>query len=237
MPKNAATVRRLIREARFGSLATLDETGAPYASLVAVATDPAGQPSLLISKLALHTQFIARDPRVTLLVSTRLGADPMNSARASLRGRVELAQDPQTRQRFLARHTDASGYVDFPDFSFYRVIIDSVHLVEGFGRIVDVPGSALLTDWTDAEELDKAAEGIITHMNEDHSDAVALYATRLAGAGEGAWRMIGIDPEGIEIAAGADVRRLHFPARVTTAMSARKALVALVEEARKTDAA
>lgn len=237
MPKNAAIVRRLTREARFGSLATLDETGAPYASLVAVATDPAGQPTLLISKLALHTQFIARDPRVTLLVSTRLGADPMNSARASLRGRAELVDEPQVRQRFLARHVDAAGYIDFPDFAFYRVITDSAHLVEGFGRIVDVPGSALVTDWADADELDKAADGIISHMNEDHADAVSLYATRLAGAGEGEWRMIGIDPEGFEIAAGGDVRRIPFPARVTHAMGARKALVALVEEARKTDAA
>lgn len=237
MSDNAATVRRLIREARFGSLATLDETGAPYASLVAVATDPAGQPTLLISKLALHTQFIARDPRVTLLVSTRLGADPMNSARASLRGRAELVEDPKVRERFLARHTDASGYVDFPDFAFYRVIIDSVHLVEGFGRIVDVPGSELLTDWAEADELQEAANGIITHMNEDHSDAVALYATRLAGAPEGDWRMIGIDPEGFEIAAGPDVRRLHFNTRITTALAARKGLVALVEEARKNAAA
>ncbi|MGE4373227.1 MAG: HugZ family protein [Xanthobacter sp.] len=237
MSKPAAVVRWLIHEARFGSLATLDETGAPYASMVAVGTDPAGLPTLLISKLALHTQFLAHDGRVTLLVATLSAPDPMNAARASLRGKAELVDDPQVRERFLARHEDAARYVDFPDFAFYRVEIESAHLVEGFGRIIDVNGKDLRTDWTGAEALAEATAGIISHMNEDHADAVALYATRLAGAEDGAWKLISLDPEGFEIAAGRSVHRIAFPERATTAMAVRKGLVALAEQARRTDAA
>lgn len=233
MTAATATVRRLIREARFGALGTLEETGAPYASLVALACDGAGAPSLLVSGLARHTKNMARDGRISLLISAVGAADPMDSPRASLTGRIAPAPEAEVRARYLARHPGAALYADFTDFAFYRMVIESAHLVEGFGRIVDVPGARLLTDWSGAEELAAAAPGILAHMNADHAEAVGLYATALAGAPEGAWQMIGIDPEGFEIAAADTVRRLEFPARIATALEARKALVALVEEARR----
>ncbi|MFG1393478.1 HugZ family pyridoxamine 5'-phosphate oxidase [Xanthobacter agilis] len=229
----AATVRRLIREARFGTLATLDADGGPYASLVAVATDPEGRPTLLISRLARHTQNIARDTRVSLMISDAGAADPLNAARASLVGRIAEAGDPLVRARYLGRHEAATGYADFSDFGFYRIEVDHAHLVEGFGRIVDVPGDTLLTDWTGADDIRAAHDGIVSHMNADHADAVALYATVLAKAPEAAWRMVGIDPEGFEIASSEQVRHLIFPQRNINVGEIRKNLVALVEEARK----
>lgn len=233
----AATVRRLVREARFGTLATLDADGGPYASLVAVATDPEGRPTLLISRLARHTQNIARDARVSLMVADAAAADPLNAARASLVGRIAEAGDPLVRPRYLARHEAAAGYADFADFGFYRIDVDHAHLVEGFGRIVDVPGDRLLTDWTGADDIRAAHAGIVSHMNADHADAVALYATVLAGAPEAAWRMVGIDPEGFEITSGEQVRHLIFPQRNNNVGEIRKNLVALVEQARKAGAA
>lgn len=233
----AKTVRRLIREARFAALATLNEAGAPYASLVAVSADEEGRPTLLISKLALHTRNIARDIRVSLLVSAFGATDPMDSPRASLVGRVEPAGEAQVRTRYLARHPGAAMYADFADFAFYRIVPESAHLVEGFGRIVDVPGPALLTDWTGAEELRAAQDGVITHMNADHTDAVALYATALLKAAAGEWRMVGLDPEGFEIASGDEVRHIDFSERNQNIGAVRKELVALVERARRDNAA
>ncbi|MFG1416429.1 DUF2470 domain-containing protein [Xanthobacter sp. V0B-10] len=229
----AATVRRLIREARFGTLATLDADGGPYASLVAVGTDPEGRPTLLISRLARHTQNIARDTRVSLMISDAGAADPLNAARASLVGRIVEAGDPLVRARYLGRHEAATGYADFKDFGFFRIDVDHAHLVEGFGRIVDVPGEKLLTDWNGADDIRAAHDGIVSHMNADHADAVALYATVLAKAPDAAWRMVGIDPEGFEITSGEHVRHLIFPQRSNNVGEIRKSLVALVEEARK----
>ena len=233
----AATVRRLIREARFATLASLDQGGGPYASLVAVATDPEGRPTLLISKLARHTQNIARDARVSLLVSDAGAADPLNAARASLVGRIVPTHDPLVRPRYLGRHPAAAGYVDFPDFRFFHIEVDHAHLVEGFGRIIDVPGPKLATDWSGADEVRAAHDGIVSHMNLDHAAAVALYATALAQAPEGEWQMVGIDPEGFEIATPSMVRRLAFTERNTAVSAVRKNLVALVEEARRRTAA
>jgi putative heme iron utilization protein len=69
-------------------------------------------------------------------------------------------------------------------------------------------------------------------MNEDHADALALYATALAGARSGAWRMTGIDPEGCDIVFEGEARRILFAQRITTPEEARKELVRLAAEAR-----
>lgn len=229
----AAAVRRLIREARFGALATLEKEGGPYASLVAVGTEPEGRPTFLISRLARHTRNIAGDGRISLLVSAAGAADPLDAPRASLVGRIAPAPEEEVRTRYLARHEAASGYADFTDFGFYRMELDHAHLVEGFGRIVDVPGEALLTRWDDAQELAAGQAGVIAHMNADHADAISLYATVLLGAPAGDWRMVSLDPEGTEISTGDLVRRLDFPHRVTDLSAVRKELVALVQKARQ----
>ena len=65
----APASRRLIRTALKASLATLDRaTGHPYASLILVATEPDGAPVFLISRLALHTRNLEKDPRASLLI-------------------------------------------------------------------------------------------------------------------------------------------------------------------------
>lgn len=233
----AVTVRRLIREARFGALATLEGSGGPYASLVAIATDPEGRPTLLISRLARHTRNLAGDQRASLLVSAAGAVDPLGAPRASLLGRIVPAPAPEVRARYLARHPAAAGYADFTDFAFYSLEVEEAHLVEGFGRIVDVPGAELLTDWTGADALAAGADGVIAHMNADHADAVGLYATVLLGAPAGAWRMVAVDPDGCEISSGDLVRRLNFSQRVTDLSAVRHELVALVQQARRGTAA
>jgi putative heme iron utilization protein len=69
-------------------------------------------------------------------------------------------------------------------------------------------------------------------MNEDHADAIGLYANRLLGrAGEG-WRMTGVDPEGIDLRREGEVARLGFGRRATTPDQARAELVRLARAAR-----
>jgi len=143
------TARMLIDAARTASLATL-HAGAPYVSLVTVATDGAGAPVLLLSSLAVHTRNIKADPRASLLFTEAAAAagagDPLVSARVTLSGAMAPDLSPETRARFLARHPDAELYVDFSDFAFYRLDAASAHLVAGFGRIVDIAPEELFGD-------------------------------------------------------------------------------------------
>jgi putative heme iron utilization protein len=136
------------------------------------------------------------------------------------------------RARFLARHPKAQLYADFPDFSFWRMHVMAGHLNGGFARAATLPGEALRTDLAGAEALVEAEPGARAHMNEDHREALALYATRLAGQAPGEWRASGIDPEGIDLLAGDRSARVAFPRRVTDAGALRAVLKTMAEEAR-----
>lgn len=232
----AADARSLIRRAFKGSLASLDSpSGAPYASLITLATDPSGAPIFLISTLARHTRNLVADPRAAILIDgTDAAADPLQGARLTLSGRAEKVNGEAVKARFLARHPEAAFYVDFPDFSFWRLNLEGAHYIGGFGRIVDLSAEDLLVSLDGAEALVEAEPGIVAHMNEDHADAIALYALAFTGGDPGPWRMTGIDPDGCDIALGPDGRRISFAAPVRTPGEARKELVRLAEEARAT---
>jgi putative heme iron utilization protein len=230
-PKQAA--KKLMRETRSGALATLMAgSGDPYCSLVNVASAADGSPLLLISRLALHTKNILADPRVSLMLDERKEGDPLEGARVMLMGRAVITDDPEARRRYLARQPEAEMFAGFGDFAFYKIDLVGAHLVAGFGRIVDLKPVDLLTDVLGADAMVAAEPEVIEHMNRDHPDAVRLYATRLLGAAEGDWRVVGCDPEGLELQNGRTALRLPFPDRVRTPGVLRQVLKNMAEEAR-----
>ena len=228
--------RSLLRRSRQGALATLMAgSGDPYCSLVNVASHADGSPILLISRLALHTRNILGDSRVSLMLDERAEGDPLEGARIMLAGRAEEVSGDHAailRRRYLNAHTSAEAFVNFRDFSFFKIRPAGAHLVAGFGRIVDLKPDQLLTDISDAGALLEAEQGAIDHINADHRDATNLYATRLLGAETADWRCTGCDPDGIDMQAGATTLRLDFPERVTSPGELRKMLVKLADQAR-----
>jgi hypothetical protein len=227
--------RSIARGCLKAALATLDRSsGHPNASLVTVATALDASPIVLISRLALHTQNILADARASVLFdASGSDGDPLAGGRVTFIGRMERTADAALRRRFLARHPEAEGYADFPDFGFFRLAVERAHFVGGFGRIVPFEASQILLDVSAAGGLAEAEPEILAHMNEDHAAAVELYATRLAGAPGGAWRMVGIDPEGCDVMCAGDARRIPFAVAVTTPALARQELARLAAEARE----
>jgi heme oxygenase (biliverdin-IX-beta and delta-forming) len=228
-----AVAKKLLREGRSGALATLmPGSGDPYCSLVNFATEADGSPLLLISKLAVHTKNILADPRISLMVDERKPGDPLQGARVMLMGKAAATTDPDARRRYLARQPEAEMFADFPDFSFYRIALKGAHLVAGFGRIVDLKPQDVLTPVADAGDLVAAETDIVAHMNEDHADTCRLYATRLLGAPDGAWRCVGCDPEGLELQLDRTALRLTFPQRVRAPGVLRQLLKQMADQAR-----
>lgn len=216
------------------TLATAHHDGGwPFASLVLVAADHDAAPLLLISTLAEHTKNLAAEPRVSLLFDGTAGLDSrLTGPRATVLGRAERSDTPRHRERFLARHPDAAVYADFADFAVYRIAVERAHLVAGFGRIDWISVNDLLYPLPEDFPLAEQEPGVVGHMNEDHDDAVQLYANRLLGAeGEG-WRMTGCDPEGCDLRRRGDMLRLDFDKPVRDAETARVELVRLVKRAR-----
>lgn len=230
-PKLAA--KKLMREARSAALATLmADSGDPYCSLVNVASTSDGSPLLLISRLALHTKNILADARVSLMLDERKEGDPLQGARVMLMGRAAVTTDPEARRRYLARQPEAGMFAGFGDFAFYKITLAHAHLVAGFGRIVDLEPKDLLTDLADADSMVAAEAEVVEHMNRDHGDAVRLYATRLLGAQEADWQVVGCDPDGLELQNGRVALRLPFPQRVRSPGVLRQVLKQMAEEAR-----
>jgi heme iron utilization protein len=232
----ARTARSLLRRSRQGALATLMAgSGDPYCSLVNVASHPDGAPILLISRLALHTQNILGDSRVSLMLDERAADNPLEGSRIMLAGRAEEASGDQLaiwRRRYLSVHPSAEVFVNFKDFSFFRIRPLGAHLVAGFGRIVDLAPEQFLTDISDAAGLLEAEQGAVDHMNADHSDAIQLYATKLLGAEPAEWRCTGCDPDGIDLQAGMTALRLDFPRRIVTPAALRQVLKELADQGR-----
>ena len=246
LPENAAMpgfdpkalAKSLLRGTRAGALATIDRnTGHPFASLVNVATDVDGAPLILISRLSTHTANLEQDGRASVLLAAAGKGDPLAYPRLTLIGAfAELARgspdEPRARRRFLARHPKSELYAGFGDFAFWRLRPISAHLNGGFGRAADLKAADVMTDVSGAQRLIEAEESALAHMNEDHAEAVQLYATRLLGGKTGKWRLTGLDPDGLDLALGDATLRVPFPERVTNPEQLRKVVVDLAAAAR-----
>ena len=133
------TARLLLQEARFGTLATIQDNGYPFASLITFALDGARTPFLLVSRLSHHTKHLLADPRCSLLVGEPGKGDPLAHARITLQCSASIVdrtsdENLSLRDLFLARHPKAALYIDFPDFLYIRLTIEEASLNGGFGK-------------------------------------------------------------------------------------------------------
>lgn len=231
-----AEAKRLLRSTRAGALATLTPEGFPFASLVNVATALDGAPILLMSALSGHTRHLRADPRASLLLAEGGKGDPLAHPRLTLVGEAICVEEPAARERlkarFLTRHPKSALYADFGDFTFWRLEPASGHLNGGFARAARYEGADLLTRLDDPDGFAELEAGALAHLNADHKDALALYATRLLGEGAGRWRASGLDPEGLDLALGDRTARLLFPARVEDGGQLRAVLAQIAAAAR-----
>lgn len=228
--------KTLTRSARFGALAALDPaTGAPIVSRVGVATDVDGAPIILVSMLAAHTKALLADPRCALLLGEPGKGDALAYPRISLSceaaqiGHGDLAE-AQIRRRYLSRNPKAALYVELGDFYFFRLAMRGAALNSGFGRAYHLSADDLSTAIPDG--FSDMEQGVIDHMNGDHTEAISLYAQHFAGLEAIDWRMSGLDPDGIDLVCGERIGRVFFPAPLTDAGLLRETLVEMAKTAR-----
>jgi len=205
----------------------------PYASLVEVACDHDGCPILLLSELAVHTSNISRNPRISLLFDgTRGSISPLTQARLTVSGIASKTDEPGHRSRFISRHPEASEYAGFVDFNFWHVAPVGAHAISGFGRIRSIPASEFLFEPTLAAQFSTFADGIVSHVNEDHGDSVDLMVNNLLGRSGTGWRVSCCDPEGMDLRCEDKIARLEFESPVFDYDAARTAFIELKQQAR-----
>ncbi len=204
----AASARHMVRRGLKGGLSTTDAaTGAPYGSMVLLATDIGGAPLTLISTLARHTKNLLAQSAASLMIDlSNAAGDAESGGRITLMGTFAAVPSDQAqslvRARFLARHPAAATYADFADFAFYRFDIASAHMIEGFGRIVPLAGAALSPPPHDAP------------------DFVASEARYLADLRQHWPAVSGLDAEGVDLRSEGGSGRHNFSSPVNTAEAA-----------------
>lgn len=215
--------RQLLRAARAGTLATSLQ-GQPYASLVTPACAPDLSLLLLLSDLSEHTRHLRAEPRCSVLVAgAPESANPQTAPRVSVTGLAEVISDTALKARYLAIHPYASLYADFGDFALWRIRPLGGLYVGGFGRAARLRVADLAPDPAAVAAIAAAEAGIIAHCNADHPDALAA----IAGSAE-EWRMVAVDADGCDLAAGERVIRVRWSAPVADAGGVRDELVRLV---------
>jgi heme iron utilization protein len=224
-----------------GSLSTLSrkQPGFPFGSVMPYGLDARGRPIFLISTMAMHTQNLQADSRASLLATqAEVGGDPLGASRVTVIGNVLTipeADVADARKLYLERHANSKYWVDFDDFSFYRMDVVDVYYVGGFGVMGWVPASDY--DRAEPDPLADAAAGIIQHMNTDHKDALILLARVLAGIESEEAVMTSVDRLGFHVrlktAEGMKGTRIAFLREASNAMDTRKILVEMVQQARQ----
>ena|SRR5579862_1953398 len=240
-PAFAERARTLLYIGRIGSLSTLSrkQPGFPFGSVMPYALDGDGRPIFLISTMAMHTQNLHADPRASLLVTQPdASGDPLGASRVTLVGNaktIAAAEIPAARELYLQRYANSKYWVDFEDFSFYRMEVLDVYYVGGFG----VMGWVQASEYAGAEPdpLADSATGIIEHMNADHKDALVSLARSLAGIEAQEAAMTAVDRLGFHVRLktqdGMKGARIAFLREVRTSAEARQVLIEMVQQARR----
>jgi hypothetical protein len=225
---------------RLGSLSTLSrkQPGFPFGSVMPCGLDDHGRPIFLISTRAMHTQNLQADPHASLLFTQRdTEGEPLGESRVTLLGNVLPVPKPEwaeVRKLYLERHANSKYWVDFEDFSFYRMDVVDVYYVGGFR----VMGWVSASDYERSQPdplADSMAE-IIQHMNADHKDALVMLARIFAHIDSTEATMTAVDRLGFHVrlktAEGMRGARIAFLREVSSQGETRKVLVEMVRQAR-----
>ena len=144
-----AAWRRLTDETRTGVLLTLRD-GHPFGSHVPyLIGQDWSQVYLHLSRLALHTQQLTADSRVSLFIAEADTPEknPTALQRINLMGKAAMLPPTEVsydavKERYLAKFPQSRMMFGFGDFSLWELRIQRAHLALGFGQAYQADASA-----------------------------------------------------------------------------------------------
>jgi heme oxygenase (biliverdin-IX-beta and delta-forming) len=143
---------KLAEEVRTGVLLTL-KNGRPFGShLPYVFGEDWTRAYIHVSRLAMHTEHLLRDPRAGLFVSEPdlPGNNPLSLRRMNLQGEAMLLNVnepdyPGVKARYLDRFPQSAMMFGFADFSLWELQLLDAHVVLGFGQAYLAQATSPLT--------------------------------------------------------------------------------------------
>ncbi len=148
-----AAYEHLITGARTGVLLTL-RNGHPFGSHVPYLLGADWSCAYLhLSRLALHTQHLLEDSRVSLFIAEpdEPGKNPLALQRLNVQGTarilpVDHESYESVKQRYLAKFPQSKMMFGFGDFALWELRMRDAHLVLGFGQAYQA-SAASPTQW------------------------------------------------------------------------------------------
>src|SRR5262249_40859165 len=239
-PTFAERAHTLVYRGRMGGLSTLSRKhpGFPFGSVMPYGLDDHRRPIFLISTMAMHTQNLQADSHASLLVTQQdTEGEPLGASRVTLLGNVLPVPEPElteARKLYLEHHANSKHWVDFEDFSFYRMDVVDVYYVGGFGVMGWVSASDY--DRSRPDPLADSTAEIIQHMNADHKDALILLARTFARIESTEATTTAVDRLGFHVRMktpdGLRAARIAFLTEASNPAETRKVLVEMVQQAR-----
>lgn len=220
-PEAIILAKTLLRSSRYGAIAVIDATsGKPLASRVAVATDVDGTPVILVSGLAAHTPALLANPSCSLLLGEVGKGDPLAHARITLHCEaVRVDRDSEEysriRLRYISHNPKGSLYVDLGDFVFFRLNAETASLNGGFGKAFNLGRNDLICDTAASIAFGAAQAQMLESLNTTCAGALSTYTAKQTSSSAN-WKIVGIDPEGADLASGDQVIRVHFSTPCTS---------------------
>jgi len=238
--ETAIRARKIVKERLFGVLATHSKVmpGYPFGSLVQYMIASDGSLLLYISKLAQHTKNVLEDTRVSLTV-VEDSVDIQQAGRVTLLGQFAPVKDENSQlEQYFRFFPESRSYQDnMHDFHLYRLDVEKVRFIGGFGDInwVSKENFCVENNFKCKEKLES-----IEHMNSSHQDALIGYCRLFnipfsAGNGANKAEMVDFDHEGMWLAVDHKKHYISFGQAIYNTAMLRAVLVALAKKARAED--
>ncbi|TDV69992.1 HugZ family protein [Pseudomonas sp. LP_7_YM] len=229
MSANATRQARalLLKEYR-GVLSTHSRSmpGYPFGSVVPYCLDNQGHPLILISRIAQHTHNLQLDPKCSMIVGERAAEDIQSVGRVTVMAQAQKVTDAAAiqaaAQRYYRYFPESESYHSAHDFDFWVLVPVRYRYIGGFGAIHWLDDAALASPFAGAAET-----GMIEHMNEDHTQAIAHYVELAGLPNTEPAVLVGIDSEGMHLRVGQGIHWLAFAESCNTPTQVRQALVQL----------
>ncbi len=237
-PTAAEGARTIAASTNCGTLATLSAPGDPWASFVTYGLLD-GAPVLCVSTLAEHGRNLSADQRASIsIVSPTADPDPQAWARVTLAGTAERPVGDElavAREAHLAAVPGATSYIDFADFTLWRLRVARVRWYGGYGQM-DVATAAEYAA-AQPDPVVPHAAGAIAHLNADHAEALRDMAKNLGGFPDAtAATCTGADRYGLDLLVvtprGVAYTRVGYAAPINSHSDLRSATTELTRHAR-----
>jgi hypothetical protein len=147
------------------------------------------------------------------------------AGRVTLTGNAENIGRPEALvERYARLMPDAASYFELGDFNLWRIHIEAIRFIVGFGKIEWVEPKSYAPPENSLEVWEAS---ILAHMNQDHASSLVRYFEQATGKRPDQASMTGIDTDGMTLRTADGNVRIDFPHAITDGESARKLLIEL----------